>query len=109
MSKLYLVLTFAVCLLFAVPAQARSTRACGNVTVALHPFGEGEAYRIFATAVSCRRARTVAASCVRGRRGGWLAFSEPLTDTQDDQGRTRMTRGQAVVTFRVVGGGGCTS
>ena len=99
-----------VMLLAATPAAAATaTRTCGNQTVELGHGSEGEAMAIRATRVSCTRARQVARACVHGRRSGWKVVTEPFTSHGIDRERTKMRRGDAIITFEIVGGGGCAS
>lgn len=98
----------ALALATPAPALAKSqTVSCGNLTVRFSAGAEGAAFKIRATRISCRRARQVARHCVSDNLSGWSVFSEPQTPGMRDIGRTRLERGDAIVTFAVVGGGGC--
>lgn len=81
----------------AARATIAATVGCGHVDVP-----GGRAWRILATRISCRAARPVARQCLRGRvSGGWRVAYNPRTD------RTTMRSGRRVVSFQLVGGGGC--
>lgn len=81
-----------------------ATRACGQVTTKVG-VGEGSAHHILATRVSCRRARSVARSCVRDRSRGWDVFAG--AERRFWGPRFILRHGEAQVSFYVAGGGGC--
>jgi hypothetical protein len=74
-----------------------TTRRCGFVDVP-----GGRAWDIRTAYASCRSARQVAKTCLRGTHpAGWLVGYSPATD------RTTLRSGSRTVSFRVVGAGGC--
>ena len=73
------------------------TRSCGSVDIP-----GGRAYRIRATNTTCGIARSVAGSCMRGRRpSGWSVSRSNRT------GRTTLRSRGRVVSFQVIAAGGC--
>lgn len=87
----------ALLLMPAAPAGA-ATRGCGYVDVP-----GGRAWKIIATRISCTPARKVARQCLRGTKPyGWRVAYNPDSDRTTLRSRT----GQ-VVSFQLVGGGGC--
>jgi hypothetical protein len=88
----------------ASPADgAARYRTCGSALVQFYPEGEGSAYKIHATDVSCRRARIVAKACMRDTLTGWQPAGLPSENGGID--RIELRRGRAIVTFAIVGGG----
>lgn len=78
------------------PASAASV-GCGYVDVP-----GGRAWKIIATRITCKPARRVARSCLMGTvPAGWTVRYRPAND------RTTMRSGRRVVSFQLVGGGGC--
>lgn len=111
-----LIPTLGVLLVLAVSAGVASaktrTRDCRPVTVSLGGNGdfEGQAHHIVATNVSCRRARHVAAQCVRGSHRGWHFDKSPGARSGPRRmwgDQFSLTRARAIVSFYIAGGGGC--
>jgi hypothetical protein len=99
------VVVVALVALLPATADAASSRSCGDVLVSFQPVGEGSAVGILATRASCLRARSVARLCLRDRLRGWkVSQTEP---DNPQRARVRLVRGDAVVSFRLAGGGGC--
>jgi hypothetical protein len=102
------IIALAAAVLFIVyqpAAEAKGPyRQCGSALVTFAGGGEGSAYKIHATNVTCRRARIVARACITNRLTGWQPTSLP----GDDRGtvdRIDLRRGRAIITFALVGGG----
>lgn len=106
-------LTVASLVTFSITtAVGSSSHDCHRVTVSLGANGEfeGQARHIVATNVSCRRARRVAAACVRGSHRGWRFEKSPgaVAGPRRSWGdQFILTRAAAHVSFYIVGGGGC--
>lgn len=78
-------------------AAAGGTRLCGHVDVP-----GGRAWKILATRITCPPARTAAKQCLRGTvPRGWRVNYNASND------RTTLRSGRRVVSFQLVGGGGC--
>lgn len=99
--------TLALSVAVSGPANASSTRSCGNAAVSLGKDSEGGAWRIRGTQISCDRARAIAATCVRGTHRGWSRSSTSSEANGIAHVRTALQRDKARVTFEIVGGGGC--
>lgn len=97
-----LVLSFPAGTAFASQGAARDAAAtgdCGNVVVDFEPEGSGGGMDIKARGITCKSARTVVTSCIKGHlTSGWTAANDR---------RTLMTKGDQRITYTLVGGGGC--
>jgi hypothetical protein len=98
MARLLAPLIAALLLGAAAPAPASAASVgCGYVDVP-----GGRAWKIIATRITCKPARRVARSCLMGTvPTGWTVRYRPSND------RTTMRSGRRVVSFQLVGGGGC--
>jgi len=93
----------------AAPAQA-AERRCGDVTVRLPAASDGHRYEgaavdIIAVGVTCRTARRVARSCVKGRAGRWFHRGYRRVGEWD---YIELERAGRRVLYRAAGGGGCS-
>ncbi len=105
-ARLLVVLGIALSVLVGVAAASQppargsiASTGCGFLRVNFKPEGSGGAMNIRATKISCKAARGIVTSCVKGTVStGWTV----VTDKQ-----TLMTKGMQRITYTPVGGGGC--
>lgn len=116
-NALLLLLALAASGTFSITnAVAAKTAKCGSVLI-VGSDAEGErtesgGANVRATAVSCKRARSVVRECIRrGRVKGWVIVetSVPVRGSDFRQTRLVLTRGRATVSFAPAGGGSCSA
>jgi hypothetical protein len=98
---------------FAPASASAKVSLCGSVLiVGKDPVGErteSGGYKIRATNVSCKRARSVVRECIRrGRVKGWTTGLTSETQPNGfEQTRVYMQRAKAKITYAPAGGGSC--